>query len=1157
MSNFVHLHIHSEYSLLDGANRIKDLPIRAKELGMDAIALTDHGSMFGTIDFYKACKANGIKPIIGCEVYVAPRSRKDKDPNLDARYNHLILLAKNNDGYKNLAKLVSLGYTEGFYYKPRIDKETLEQYHENLICCSACLAGEVNQAILKNNMEEAKKVALWFKKLFGEDYYLEIQNNGIKEQVLVNQKLIELSRELDIPLVATNDAHYLKREDAYNHEVLLCIQTGKKMSDEDRMKFETDELYVKSPEEMSDYFKNVPEAIENTVKIAEKCNVEFEFGHTILPNYDVPEEFETHYDYLKKLCDDGIKNRYGENPTKEILERAEFEMNVINQMGYVDYFLIVWDYIHYAKTHNIPVGPGRGSGAGSIVAYAIEITDIDPIKYGLIFERFLNPERISMPDFDVDFCYEKRDQVIDYVCRKYGHDHVSQIITFGTMSARMVIRDVGRVLDVPYAETDKIAKMVPNELHITIKKAMEQNRELRDLYEQNSDMKKMLDIAMALEGMPRQASTHACGIVITKDPVVDYVPLYRRDDIISTQYIMTTLEELGLLKMDFLGLRTLTVIQDTIELVKANRGIDVEFDKDMNDPKVYKLWQDGNSVGIFQFESQGMTNFMKELKPDCLEDIIAGVSLYRPGPMDQIPRYIANKKDPEHAVYTHPALKPILEVTYGCMVYQEQVMQIVRDLAGYSLGRADLVRRAMGKKKLDVMAKERENFIHGQVDENGNIIIKGCVRNGIDEKSANKIFDEMAEFAKYAFNKSHAACYAVVAYRTAYLKAYYPVEFMAAMLNSFLGNLDKIPAYTEECKRLNIQILKPDINKSYTKFTVDGDKIRFGLGSVKNVGTSAVDEIVAERDRNGQFKDFTDFCERIQETNVNKKCIESLIKAGAFDEFNETRRTLMESFESILDTITSSNKKELEGQVNMFDLGGSDSKEMKYTFKEFPEYSRKELLFMEKEMLGLYISGHPLDNIRHQIEMQTNINSFQMRQMENTDEIGDEIRQEIKDGQMVKYAGIITKIKKKYTKNNKLMAFLTVEDLYGPTEIILFESAYQNCANVLMEDNIVLVNGRLSVREDEETKIVANQITEFATKKKSIFILDVTSLDEKTKVKLKGAIKFFTGDRNNMPLEIINNTVKSMAGGIYITPEILKEFQELIGTENAKVEEVE
>ena len=829
MGNFVHLHIHSEFSLLDGANRIKDLPVRAKELGMDAMAITDHGAMFGAIDFYKACKANGIKPIIGCEVYVAPRKRTDKDPNLDAKYSHLILLAKDNQGYKNLAKLVSIGYIEGFYYKPRIDHEVLEQYHEGLICCSACLAGEVNQSILANDMEKAKEVALWYKNIFGEDYYLEIQNNGIKEQVLANQKLIELSRELDIPLVATNDAHYLKREDAYNHEVLLCIQTGKRMTDQDRMRFETEELYVKSPEEMSDYFRNVPDAIENTVKIAEKCNVEFEFGHTILPNYDVPKEFATHYDYLEKLTKDGLIERYGENLSEEVKQRAEYELIVIHKMGYVDYFLIVWDYIYYAKTHNIPVGPGRGSGAGSIVAYAIGITDIDPIAYGLIFERFLNPERISMPDFDVDFCFEKRDKVIEYVEEKYGKDHVSQIITFGTMSARMVIRDVARVLDVPYAEADKIAKMIPNELHITIKKAMEQNRELKDLYESSEDMKKLLDIAMALEGMPRQASTHACGIVITKEPVVNYVPLYVREGDISTQYIMTTLEELGLLKMDFLGLRTLTVIQDTIDLVKKNQGINVHFDEKMKDPKVYKLWQNGESVGIFQFESQGMTNFMKELKPDCLEDIIAGVSLYRPGPMDQIPRYIANKKDPEHAVYTHPALKPILEVTYGCMVYQEQVMQIVRDLAGYSLGRADLVRRAMGKKKLDVMAKEREIFIHGQVDENGNIIVPGCVRNGISEQDANKIFDEMAEFAKYAFNKSHAAAYAVVSYRTAYLKAYYPAEFMAAMLNSFLGNLDKIPGYIEECKRLGIEILKPDMNKSETKFTVDKNQIRFGL----------------------------------------------------------------------------------------------------------------------------------------------------------------------------------------------------------------------------------------------------------------------------------------------------------------------------------------
>ena len=784
MPDFVHLHIHSEFSLLDGANRIKDLPVRAKELGMKAMAITDHGVMYGVIDFYKACKKEGIKPIIGCEVYVASRTRFDKEPQ-DKRYYHLILLAKNNKGYQNLSKLVSLGFTEGYYYKPRIDLEILEKYHEGIICLSGCLAGSVSQAILNGNIEEAENVAKWHKNVFGEDYYLEIQNNGVKEQVMVNQKIIQIARRLDIPIVATNDAHYLKREDAYNHEVLLCIQTGKRITDEDRMRFETDELYVKSPEEMSEYFKNFPDAIENTVKIAEKCNVEFEFGHTILPNYDVPEEYATHYDYFKKLCDDGIKKRYGENPSQEILDRAAYELKIISQMGYVDYYLIVWDYINYAKSVGIPVGPGRGSGAGSILAYAIGITDIDPMKYNLLFERFLNPERISMPDFDVDFCYERRGEVIDYVERKYGKDHVSQIITFGTMSARMVIRDVGRALDMPYAECDKLAKMIPNELHITIKKAMEQNKELRDLYEQDDEIHKMLDIAMALEGMPRQASTHACGIVITKEPVDTYVPLYVRDGQISTQFIMTTLEELGLLKMDFLGLRTLTVIQDAINLVKENRGIDVEFDKDMNDPNVYKLWQNGESVGIFQFESQGMTNFMKELKPDCLEDIIAGVSLYRPGPMDQIPRYIKNKKDPEHAEYTHPSLIPILKVTYGCMVYQEQVMQIVRDLAGYSLGRADLVRRAMGKKKLDVMAKEREYFIHGQTDENGNVVITGCIRNGIDEASANKIFDEMAEFAKYAFNKSHAAAYAVVSYRTAYLKAYYPEEFMAATLNSF------------------------------------------------------------------------------------------------------------------------------------------------------------------------------------------------------------------------------------------------------------------------------------------------------------------------------------------------------------------------------------
>ena len=700
MGDFVHLHVHSEYSLLDGANRIKQLPKVAKELGMDAIAITDHGVMYGAIEFYKACKDEGIKPIIGCEVYVAPRTRFDKESGIDNKYNHLILLAKNNEGYKNLSKMVSIGFTEGYYYKPRIDLETLEKYHEGLVCCSACLAGSLPQAILDGNMEKAEEIALWYRNLFGEDYYIEIQTNTLKEQALVNQKLVELSRKLDIPLVATNDAHYTRREDAYNHEVLLCIQTGKKMSDIDRMRFETDDFYIKSPEEVREFFPNFPGALENTVKIAEKCNVEFEFGHTILPNYEVPVEFETHYDYFKKLCDDGIRKRYGENPTKEILDRMEYEVSVIQKMGYVDYFLIVWDFINWAKSNGIPVGPGRGSGAGSIVAYAIGITDIDPIKYNLLFERFLNPDRISMPDFDVDFCYERRQEVIDYVARKYGRDHVSQIITFGTMSARMVIRDVGRALDFPYAETDKLAKMVPFELHITIEKAIQQNRELRELYEGNEEIHKLLDIAMGLEGMPRQASTHACGVVITKDPVDTYVPLYVNEGAISTQYTMTILEQLGLLKMDFLGLRTLTVIQDAINLVKENRGIDVEFDADMNDPKVYKLWGEGKSVGIFQFESAGMTNFMKELKPDSLEDIIAGVSLYRPGPMDQIPRYIKNKLNPEHAEYTHHALEPILKVTYGCMVYQEQVMQIVRDLAGYSLGRADLVRRAMGKKKL-------------------------------------------------------------------------------------------------------------------------------------------------------------------------------------------------------------------------------------------------------------------------------------------------------------------------------------------------------------------------------------------------------------------------------------------------------------------------
>ena len=1162
MSKFVHLHIHSEFSLLDGANRIKDIPKRAKELGMDSIAITDHGVMYGVIDFYNACKEEGIKPIIGCEVYVAPRSRFDKEPGIDNKYNHLILLAKNNQGYKNLSKLVSLSFVEGYYYKPRIDLEILEKYHEGLICLSACLAGSLNQALLNGNMEKAEEIALWHKRVFGDDYYIEIQNNGLQEQVLANQKLIQLARKLDLPLVATNDAHYLKKEDAYNHEVLLCIQTGKRMSDEDRMKFETDELYIKSPEEMSEYFSAFPDAIENTVKIAEQCNVEFEFGHTILPNYDVPEEFETHYDYFKKLCDDGIRKRYGENPSKEILDRAEYELSIIQKMGFVDYFLIVWDYIHFAKENGISVGPGRGSGAGSIIAYAIEITDIDPIRYGLMFERFLNPERISMPDFDVDFADVNRQDVIDYVSKKYGKDHVSQIITFGTMAAKMVIRDVSRVLDVPYAEADALAKMIPNELHITIKKAIEQNKELNQLYNSDEQTKKILDIAMSLEGMPRQASTHACGVVITKDPVDTYVPLYVRDGQIATQFIMTTLEKLGLLKMDFLGLRTLTVIQETMRMVKENQAIEVIFDENMSDPKVYKLWQEGRTMGIFQFESQGMTNFMKELKPDCLEDIIAGVSLYRPGPMDQIPRYIKGKMNPGHNEYTHPSLEPILNVTYGCMVYQEQVMQIVRDLAGYSLGRADLVRRAMGKKKLDVMAKEREIFINGQVDEQGNIVVPGCVRNGIDEVSANKIFDEMAEFAKYAFNKSHAACYAVVAYRTAYLKAYYPTEFMAAMLNSYLGNLDKVPQYIDECKALGIKILAPDINKSMENFTGKNNEIRFGLGSIKNVGTEPVKQIVEERKQHGVFKSFTDFCERISDKQVNKKCIESLIKAGAFDEFEQTRSTLLASFENIVDVIQSGNKKGFSGQVSMFDLGSNDEqeemKEIKYNFVELEELPNKELLSLEKEMLGIYISGHPLEKLRSQIEKVTTINSMNLKQINEQNIVQEAPEQGVtiqektkyKDGQNVKFAGIITAIKKKYTKNNKIMAFVTIEDMYGQAEVLVFENAYMKAGKSLVEENIVIVEGRLSIREEDSCTIIANDIKDLTEEKKKQLIIDITNASEEQKEKLRGAIRFFNGDRNNMPIAVkVNDEIKS-CGAILCNEEILEVFKEIVGHNN-------
>ena len=1153
MSNFVHLHVHSEFSLLDGANRIKDLPVRAKELGMDSIAITDHGVMYGAIDFYKACKKEGVKPIIGCEVYVAPRTRFQKEPGIDNKYNHLILLAKNNEGYKNLSKMVSIGFTEGYYYKPRIDLETIEKYHEGVICLSACLAGSVNQAILNGDMQKAEERALWFKNVFKDDYYLEIQNNGIKEQVLANQKLIELSRKLDIPLVATNDAHYLKKEDAYNHEVLLCIQTGKRMSDTDRMKFDTEELYIKSPEEMIDYFKNFPEAIENTVKIANECNVEFEFGNTILPNYDVPEEFETHYDYLKKLCDDGLIERYGENYSEDIKKRAEYEIGIIKKMGYVDYYLIVWDFIHYAKSHGIPVGPGRGSGAGSILAYAIGITDIDPMKYNLLFERFLNPERISMPDFDVDFCYERRQDVIDYVCRKYGHDHVSQIITFGTMSARMVIRDVGRVLDFPYAECDKLAKMIPNELHITIKKALEQNKELNNLYETDENIKKLLDIAMALEGMPRQASTHACGVVITKDPVDTYVPLYVRDGQISTQYIMTTLEELGLLKMDFLGLRTLTVIKDCMDLVKQCRGIDVEFDKDMSDPKVYKLWQEGKTSGIFQFESQGMTNFMKELKPDCLEDLIAGVSLYRPGPMDQIPRYIRGKLNPGHNEYTHPALEPILNVTYGCMVYQEQVMQIVRDLAGYSLGRADLVRRAMGKKKLDVMAKEREIFIHGEVDEAGNVLVPGCVRNGIDEKSANKIFDEMAEFAKYAFNKSHAAAYAVVSYQTAYFKYYYPVEFMAALMTSVIDNTRKVSEYIFTCRQMGIKVLPPDVNEGEGVFTAVGDNIRYGLYAIKSIGRPVVDLILQEREENGTYKTLQSFLERVSCREVNKRAVENLIKAGALDGLDGNRQQMITVFSTIMDNLASEKKKSMSGQMTLFDLVPEEEKQdYEIRLPQLEEYSKEIKLGFEKEVLGIYLTGHPLEE--YEERWRKNISAV------TTDFVLDEETNEVKvkDNQKVTVGGMITEKTIKYTKNNKVMAFLILEDLVGTVEVIVFPNSYEKYSSLLNEDEKVFITGRANVEEDKNGKIICEQITSFDSVKRELWLQFSTKEEfEAKEQELYGRLHDSDG-RDSVVIYI--SSIKAMKRlpnnyNICINQEIVNNLTNFLGENNVKVVE--
>jgi len=973
--DFAHLHVHTEYSLLDGFSRVKKLVQRAKELNMSSIAITDHGCMFGVIDFYKTAKKEGIKPIIGCEVYTAARGLRDKDPNYDKWQGHLILLAKNMTGYKNLIKLVSTSYVEGFYYKPRVDIEELKKYSEGIIALSACLAGDVAQALMDRNYEKAKKVTLEYRDIFGEEnFYLEIQDHNLPEQREVNSALVKLSKETGIPLVATNDIHYVNKEDSKIHDVLMCIQMGKTVNDPNRMRFGSDEFYLKSREEMEELFPYAPEAIDNTVKIAEQCNVEFDFNTIHLPKYDVPEGY-TPDTYLRELCFNGLKERY-ENPSDEIIERLNYELDVIERMGYVEYFLITWDFINFSKENNIMVGPGRGSAAGSIVAYTLKITDIDPIKYSLLFERFLNPERVSMPDIDIDFCYERREEVIDYVKRKYGEDHVAQIITFGTMGAKAAIRDVGRVLDTPYNKVDKIAKEIPFALGMTIDKALDTNPNLRELYEQDRETREIIDISKQIEGMLRHASTHAAGVVISKNPVDEYVPLYKHQESITTQFTMTTLEELGLLKMDFLGLRTLTVIRDVLDLIEKNHNRKIDFSKmDYDDPKVYELLSSGNTAGVFQLESAGMKSFMKQLKPDNFEDIVAGISLYRPGPMDSIPTYIENKNNPQNVKYLHEKLKPIMEVTYGCLVYQEQVMQVVRDLGGYSYGRSDLVRRAMGKKKMDVMEEERRYFIHGKEDENGNIEIPGCIRNGVPEDIADKIFDDMIDFAKYAFNKSHAAAYGVLSYQTAYLKAYYPVEFMAALITSVMGNTDKVVEYIRECSALKIDVLKPDINKSFSKFSVEGHNIRFGLAAVKNVGVNIINNIINERELNGKFLDFNDLVKRLDSKDTNKRVIESLIKCGAFDEISENRASLMAGYEGVLDSIAMDRKKNIQGQISLFDaFGGSEETSQLNEVSAIPkikEFEEREKLNLEKEVLGMYVSGHPLSQFEE--ELQRNI----------------------------------------------------------------------------------------------------------------------------------------------------------------------------------------
>lgn len=1085
---FTHLHVHTEYSLLDGSNKIKEYVKRVKELGMDSAAITDHGVMYGVIDFYKACKAEGINPILGCEVYVAPNSRFDKElTGGEDRYYHLVLLAENNKGYENLMKIVSRGFTEGYYYKPRVDLELLQEYHEGIIALSACLAGEVQRYIQKGLVDEAKKAALKYQDCFGKgNYFLELQDHGLPEQKLVNTTLLQMSRELDIPMVVTNDVHYTYADDVKPHDILLCLQTGKKLSDEDRMRYEGGQYYVKSEEEMKGLFPYAWEAVENTQRIADRCHVEIEFGVTKLPKFDVPEGYNS-WTYLNKLCYDGLKERYGDEnaPAGEtgqtLKERLDYELNVIQTMGYVDYFLIVWDFINYAKQNGIMVGPGRGSAAGSIVSYCLKITNIDPIRYNLLFERFLNPERVSMPDIDIDFCFERRQEVIDYVGRKYGQEKVVQIVTFGTLAAKGVIRDVGRVMDLPYAYVDSLAKMIPNELNITIDKALQMNPDMRKLYETDEQVKELIDMSRRLEGLPRHTSMHAAGVVICSRPAEDLVPLSRgADGSITTQFTMTTIEELGLLKMDFLGLRTLTVLRDAVKLVKQSTGKEINLDQiDFDDKKVLASIGTGKTDGVFQLESAGMKNFMKELKPQNLEDIIAGISLYRPGPMDFIPKYIKGKSNFGTVTYLCPQLEPILSPTYGCIVYQEQVMQIVRDLGGYTLGRSDLVRRAMSKKKQAVMEKERANFVYGNPEEG----VPGCVANGIPENVASKIYDEMMDFAKYAFNKSHAACYAVVSYQTAYLKYYYPVEFMAALMTSVIDNPGKVAEYIMVCRSMGITILPPDINQGESGFSVNGNSIRYALTAIKSVGRPVIDAVVNERKERGAYTNLQDFITRMADKDINKKAIENFIKAGALDSLGGTRKQFMSAYVQIMDHIVHDRKNNMAGQISLFDIV-DESEKSSYDVRlpDVGEYSKDMILAFEKEVLGIYVSGHPLEEFE----------DLWRRGITNTtadfvlEEESGETR--VRDNASCTIGGIISNKKIKYTKNDKIMAFLQIEDLVGTVEVIVFPRDYEKNSMKLLEDNKVFIKGHVSLEEDRDGKVICEGITAFDEIPKKLWI---------------------------------------------------------------------